>query len=70
MTALENWLTERRMTQKDLADQLGMNYAWVNKQVSGAQSITPGLKLRFAEKYGVDEAIKIGFIDGSNGHDA
>src|SRR5574339_1182594 len=53
---LEEFLTPMGITQKDLADNIGVPYQRINELVNGRRGITPSTALRLAQFLGTTSA--------------
>ena len=53
---LRAWMATRNMTQRQLADALGMSEATVSLFVNNVRRTSGGFRWRFANRYGFDVA--------------
>lgn len=51
---LEEFLKPYGMTQRELADQIGVSYPRVNELVHGKRGVTPDTALRLAQLFGME----------------
>ena len=55
-TALETWMDGRGLSLPDFARELGMSYDGVYQSLRWRGRVSTGIKLRFIETFGIDEA--------------
>lgn len=56
VAALETWMEQRGLTLPDFAKELGMSYDGVYQSLRWRGRVSTGIKLRFIEAFGMDEA--------------
>lgn len=54
MVALRQFMTERQLTQVELARRLGMSESMIARVLSGERSASGGFGRRFIETFGLD----------------
>ena len=56
---LRQWMGENGYTSSSLAAEVGMNYVSVFRMFKAERALSPGFKLRFIDRFGVDVAGQI-----------
>ena len=53
---LQTWMENHRYNQTKLAEEIGMSESGLSHVINGRKRLSPGFKLRFMQRFGVDAA--------------